>query len=109
MSSHRCAVGGADCPGHAHKWLVCSSQSLNQALGTLVVHELNVLAHGDPCCERCCAPCGVLADLLDSGRLRDVIALAPPHIAADADGVTEEWLRSRWGCQAEPPCASLEE
>lgn len=103
-----CAAGGADCPGHAHKWLVCSGQSLNQALGTLVVHQLNVLS-ADPCCERCCAPCGVLVDLLDSGRLREVIAAAPPHIAEMADGVTDEWLRSRWACQNNPPCTPEDE
>lgn len=103
----RCAVGGRDCPGHESKAFVCAGQPLDVLLGTLVVHELNVLKDGDPCCELCCAPCGVLADLLDTGRLREVIAAAPPHLARDADGVTDEWLRSRWGCQSNPPCASL--
>lgn len=98
-----CRVGGPDCPGHANASLVCPGQPLDRALGTLVVHEINILA-GSPCCERCCAPCGVLADLLDTGRLRTVISAAPPYISAMADGVTDEWLRSRWTCQANPPC-----
>jgi hypothetical protein len=102
MTSH-CAVGGADCPGHAHESIVCSGPPLSVALGTLVVHQLNVLAL-EPCCERCCDPCGVLADLLVTGRLQKVIDMAPPHLAEHAAGVTDEWLRSRWGCQNNPPC-----
>lgn len=99
----RCAVGGADCPGHVSTALVCSGRPTSVLLGILVVHELNML-HQEPCCERCCAPCGVLADLLDSGRLRGVLADAPAHLTQTWDDLTDEWLRSRWSCQSNPPC-----
>lgn len=72
-----CRVGGRECPGHTSTSLVCPGQPLSRALGTLVVHEI---------------------------RLRSVIAEAPSHIAVDVDGVTDEWLRSRWTCQNNPPC-----
>ncbi len=101
----RCAVGGTDCPGHASTALVCSGQPPSVLLGTLVVHELYALCQ-EPCCERCCTPCGVLADLLDSGRLREVLAAAPAHLTQPI--VTDEWLRSRWSCQNNPPCAPEE-
>lgn len=104
--TEQCAVGGADCPGHVSTALVCSGRPLSVLLGTLVVHELNML-HQEPCCERCCAPCAVLADLLDTGRLRAVLADAPAHLTQPMI-VTEEWLRSRWSCQSNPPCDSRE-
>jgi hypothetical protein len=86
-----------------------------EALGTLVVHELNVLSQEtarnetdeDPtpftCCARCCAPCGVLEQLLNDGRLAEVVSWAPPEIAP-GEPVDEQWLRDRWGCNSNPPC-----
>lgn len=105
-----CTVGGRECPGHDSGRVVCSGMPLGQALGTLVVHEINKLREAeDGCCERCCAPCGVLADLLGTGRLYSVIAEAPPHIIGSAGEIPEEWFRSRWTCQSYPPCADLVE
>lgn len=87
-----------------------------EAFGTLVVHELNVLIqetdrnatdeHPTPftCCPRCCAPCGVLEQLLNNGRLREVISWAPRDLASDWRLVNEQWLRDRWGCNSNPPC-----
>ena len=87
-----------------------------EAFGTLVVHELNVLSmeqgrnevdeHPTPftCCSHCCAPCGVLAQLVDAGRLHEVISWAPQDIASDWRLVSEQWLRDRWGCNSNPPC-----
>ena len=92
------------------------SDNDREALGTLVVHELNVLSiersrnevDEDPrpftCCSRCCAPCGVLRDLLDDGRIREVISWAPRELAADWRLLNEEWLRDQWGCNSNPPC-----
>lgn len=77
---------------------------------TLVVHQLNVLQN-QPCCQRCCAPCGVLEELAVTGELNILIQHAPNGLADSwlaGDGVTLEWLRSRWSCRANPACDALD-
>jgi hypothetical protein len=118
--THYHACNSASCAS----WGVPESRVLpeggREAFGTLVVHELNVLSieqernrvDEDPrpftCCARCCAPCGVLLDLLDAGRLTEVISWAPRELAADWRLLNEQWLRDRWGCNNNPPCDTEE-
>lgn len=80
--------------------------------GILIVHQLNMLFCADQredpddrgCCADCCAPCGVIRDLLDAGTLRDAIADAPPHLADSWVNLDENWLRRQWRCRDNPPC-----
>jgi hypothetical protein len=78
-------------------------------LAVLVVHQLNEL-YGRACCAKCCAPCSVVKDLADSGRLDNVIRMAPAELYEDSawwigDGVYLAWLYSRWQCGAHPRCS----
>lgn len=76
---------------------------------TLVVHHLNTL-WAQPCCPDCCAPCGIVRRLADCEELDGVVRMAPPELVAGSawwvGGVVDVgWLRSRWACQQNPPCA----
>lgn len=93
-----------------------------QQQGVLVVVCLNMLPHPQDlaegnafarqCCPDCCAPCGLLRDLLDAGTLDQVVQLAPSHywqdIAwADNGVVDKQWLRACWDCTSQPRCDDL--
>lgn len=87
--------------------------------GMLVCDALNRLPHPQDlaekqpfvelCCPDCCAPCGLLRDLLDAGTLDEIVQLAPAHhwrdIAWATNGVVDEqWLRACWDCTSRPRC-----
>jgi hypothetical protein len=67
--------------------------------------------HVELCCPDCCAPCGVLRDLLESGRLDAVVAQAPPEMGIPGYSwmrggrVNTDWLRACWACVQQPPCS----
>lgn len=70
-----------------------------EQFGILITHELNVL-WGTPCCSTCCAPCGVLKDLADSGMIHYYVRAAPEDLTSDNDwwaggAVNLTWLYSR--------------
>jgi hypothetical protein len=70
-----------------------------EQFGTLIVHELNMV-HQMPCCSTCCAPCGVLKDLADSGMIHYYVRAAPAHLLVGSawwvnDAVNLPWLYSR--------------
>lgn len=78
-----------------------------QETGTLVVHQLDTL-YAEQCCPECCAPCGVVRDLLDRGDLNEVVMWAPTELWRDSHwwrnglGVDPWWLNSRWLCSNYP-------
>ena len=71
-------------------------------LGIMVIHSLNVL-YGDACCATCCAPCGVIKEMADTGIINFYVRAAPEELfkgsawwVAGADGmVNVEWLYQR--------------
>jgi hypothetical protein len=105
----------ADSIGAAYAEAVTSmtkSHVLREPFAILVVHQLNMLwyaAQNDDsddrgCCADCCAPCGIVRDLLDVGVLPDVIGWAPEHLTETWQPLDEAWLRARWACRSRPPC-----
>ena len=44
-------------------------------LGIMVIHSLNIL-YGHGCCATCCAPCGVLKEMADTGIINYYIRSA---------------------------------
>lgn len=66
-------------------------------LGVMVVHELNVLWNS-PCCATCCAPCGVLKEMADTGIIHFYVRSAPNNLADGSawwlpgGAVNLEWL-----------------
>jgi hypothetical protein len=77
-----------------------------QRYATLVVHQLHALER-TPCCNVCCASCGVLEELATTAELLPLIEHAPGGLAEPwlvDGGVTLEWMRTRWSCQSSPAC-----
>lgn len=77
-------------------------------LAVLIVAQLNAL-YQEPCCAKCCGPCGVVKDLADAGQLDNAIKLGPAHFYEGCDwwvagGVDRRWLYSRWDCLSNPRC-----
>lgn len=78
--------------------------SRTEQFSILAINALNVLVD-KYCCPDCCAQCSVLAGLLISGELDEVVNQAPRHvprhpvwqtIGAHGRRVNRTWLYSRW-------------
>lgn len=79
----------------------------NAALAVFVVAELNIMNRDEGCCADCCAPCGVLRELLDDGRLPAIIANLPKdlrHLGEAWTPLDETAIRALWRCGSNPPC-----
>ncbi len=87
-----------------------------QEQGTLLMVELNKLPDPDDlsgnadrsCCPDCCASCGVLRDVLESGRINDLIRQSDIYDTdwswqTPAGDVDEDHLRRVWWCENQVP------